>query len=99
MTLIELIQQVKDEKLSREALESYRDQLSHLYADLQIEMSSLEKEEAIFMGNKTPDNSVAEMKVFWKASPSGQRLIVLKRYALACKEMLNSLRSRLFNFY
>lgn len=99
MTLQDLIQAVKEEKLTKDQLEAYRDQLSSLFAQMQLEMATLEKEEAIYMGNKSPDNSVAEMKVWWKATPQGQRLIELKRYCLATKEMLNSLKSRLYSIY
>lgn len=99
MTLQSLIEAVKDEKLDKYQLEAYRDQMSQLFAQMQLEIATLEKEEAMFMGKKTEDNSVAEMKVYWKATHSGQRLIELKRYCLACKEMLNSLKSRLYSIY
>ena len=98
MKLIELIQAVKEEKLSKEQLEAYRDQLSNLYADMQIEMATLEKEEASFMCDPdVSDRSVAERKVLWKGRQSGQRLITLKRYAIATKEMINSLKSRIYD--
>lgn len=96
MELKNLIESVKEGNLSIEQLESYRDQLSSLYADMMIEMSTIEKEEAQFMGVILPDESVAKRKVEWKATSGGQRLIVLKRYSLACKELLNSLKSRIF---
>lgn len=99
MKLLELITKVKDETLSREDLEKYRDQLSSLFSEMQLEMATLEKEEAMFMGSGdvfSREFSVASKKVAWKATPSGQRLITLKRYALATKEMLNSLKSRIY---
>lgn len=97
MKLGDLIIAVKEQNLDKDQLEGYRNQLSDLYAHMQIEMAELEKEEAIFM-EKT-DTTVARAKVLWKATPSGQRLIVLKRYSLATKEMLNSLKSRLYSIY
>lgn len=99
MTLKELILAVKEKNLTKDQLEAYRDDMSNLFAQMQMEIADLEKEEAIFMDKKTEENSVAEMKVYWKATPSGQRLIELKRYCLATKEMLNSLRSRLYSIY
>ena len=99
MTINELILAVEDKKLSKDDLENYRDQMSALFARLQLEMADKEKEEALFMGNKTEEQSVAERKVQWKATPSGQRLIELKRWATALKEMLSSLRNRLFQIY
>lgn len=97
MTLKDLIVAVKEKNLTKEQIEAYRDDMSNIYAQMQIEMADLEKEEALFM-EKT-ETTVARAKVIWKATPSGQRLIVLKRYALATKEMLNSLKSRLYSIY
>ena len=96
-TLKDLIVSVKEKNLSKDQLEAYRDQLSGLFAEMQMECADLEKEEALFM-EKT-DATVARAKVLWKATPSGQRLIVLKRYSLATKELLNSLKSRLYSLY
>jgi hypothetical protein len=97
MKLSELILAVKEKNLDKDQLESYRDQMSHLFADMQIEAAELEKEEALFMDGE--EGTVASKKVAWKATPSGQRLIVLKRYMLATKELLNSLKSRLYSIY
>src|SRR3990167_912132 len=99
MTLQELILAVKEKNLTKDQLEDYRDAMSNLFAQMQLEMSDLEKSEALFMDTKTPEQSVAEVKVKCKATQSGQRLIVLKRYCLATKEMLNSLKSRLYSIY
>lgn len=99
MRLEELILAVKDQSLSKDNLEAYRNQMSELFSQMQMEMADLEKEEALFMSKKEAHDSVAQMKIFWKATQSGQRLIVLKRYALATKEMLNSLKSRLYSIY
>lgn len=99
MKLQELIQSVKEKTLTTEQLENYRDELSHLYALLQLEMADLEKLEAIFMHNKDDQKSVAQRKIEWKATTDGQRLLELKRYCLAVKEMLNSLKSRLYSLY
>ena len=99
ITLKDLIIAVKEKNLSKDQLEDYRDQMSNLFAQLQLEMAELEKEEAIFMEQKTEQESVAQRKIEWKATKGGQRLIELKRYALALKEMLNSLKSRLYQIY
>lgn len=103
MTINDLILAVKEKNLSKDDLEDYRDQMSNLFAQIQMELADLEKEEAIFMGEwsltDNKETTVARKKVNWKATKSGQRIIELKRYALALKELLNSLKSRLFNFY
>lgn len=97
MTLNELIVAVKEKNLSKDELEAYRGDMSNMFAQMQFEMADLEKLEAIFM-EKT-DATVARAKVLWKATKEGQRLIVLKRYTLATKELLNSLKSRLYSIY
>jgi hypothetical protein len=102
MRLEELIKSVKERNLSKDQLEDYRDELSILYANLQLEMAELEKQEALFLDqeqNSENKPSVAQSKINWKATTYGQRLIVLKRYCLATKELLNSLKSRLYSIY
>ena len=99
MKLLELIQAVKEKNLNKDQLEEYRDQMSQLFAQMQMEIADLEKEEAIFMDKAEEYVSVAAKKIGWKATIPGQRLIVLKRYCLATKEMLNSLKSRLYSIY
>lgn len=102
MKLLDLITAVKEQKLSKEDLENYRDQLSYLYADLQLELAELEKARAIKMEELRaayPEASEVKLKGNWQGRPEGQREIVLKRYCLATKEMLNSLKSRLYSVY
>lgn len=99
MKLVELFQKVKEQRLTKDELEEYRDQLSSLFADMTMEIADLEKAEAIFMGKSNDELSVAQRKINWKATDEGQRLIVLKRYCLATKEILSSLKSRLYQQY
>lgn len=102
MTLSELILAVKEKNLSKDMLEEYRDQMSQLFAEMQLEIAELEKQEAIFLEHEqNAENrpSVAQSKINWKATKEGQRLILLKRYCLATKELLNSLKSRLYSIY
>lgn len=95
-TLRDLITKVKENTLSREELEKYGDELSTLFALMCLEAAELEKSEAMFLSTKTKEESVAEKKIFWKATQEGQRLIVLKRYLVATKEMILSLKSRVY---
>jgi len=97
MTLKELIISIDDKTLSKEALEEYRDNLCSVYSKLQLEASDLEKLEAIFMSQKDKDTSVAETKIHWRGSTEGLRLIEVKRYLLASKEMISSLKSRIYD--
>ena len=95
MKLQDLIIAVKEQTLSREQLESYGDQLSALFAQMMLEKSELEKQEAIYMAT-SEEKTVALRKVHWKGSKEGLRLIELKNYLLATKEMINSLKSRVY---
>lgn len=104
MKLQELIESVKEQSLSKDALESYRDQLSSLYAQMQLELSDVEKSKALYfdqykdaMGGK--EVSDISIKRSWQAGVKGLREIELKRYCLATKEILNSLKSRLYSIY
>ena len=97
MKLQDLIMAVKEQNLTKEQLESYRNDMSSVYAQMQLEMASLEKQEALFMGKL--EGSAISRKIAWKTTEAGQRLIVLKRYTLAVKELLNSLKSRLYSIY
>lgn len=99
MKLQDLIIAVKEQNLSKDQLENYRNDMSGVYAQMQLEMADLEKQEALFMNKKLPNESVAQVKINWKATETGQRLILLKRYCLATKELLNSLKSRLYSIY
>lgn len=112
MILKDLIVAVKEKNLSKDQLEDYREQLSGLYADMQIEMAELEKAGALFFEEyrenhkeyatdspKTIYPTDISIKRKWQASEKGQRLLLLKRYCLATKELLNSLKSRLYSIY
>lgn len=101
MKLQDLILAVKEKNLDKDQLESYRDQMSQLFAEMQLEMAELEKEEALYLSvtHTNEKDSVALRKIMWKATEKGQRLLVLKRYCLATKELLNSLKSRLYSIY
>lgn len=97
MKLIELIRQVKERNLDKDQLENYRDELSGLFAEIQLEIADLEKKEALYP--QEGFNTAVARKTSWKATQEGQRLIELKRYTLAIKELLSSLKSRLYNIF
>ncbi len=103
MKLKELILAVKEKNLTKDQLESYRDEMSHVYADMQFELADVEKEKALFFADNEFSGAVANsdvaIKRMWQSKKGGLREIELKRYALATKEMLNSLKSRLYSIY
>lgn len=102
MTLKELILAVKDDKLPKEELEKYRDQISNLFAQMQFELADVEKSKAVFfydMKKIAPNDTDVSIKRNWQSTQRGLREIELKRYTLATKEILSSLKSRLFSLY
>lgn len=100
MTLLELFQAVKEETLTKTDLEKYRDALSNLYAEMQIEMATIEKSEAMYFYNRTnPETTDISIKRQWKATPDGQRQILLNRYLKATEKVLSSLKSRIYAQY
>lgn len=97
MTLLELLTAVKEQTLSREELEKYRDQLCSLFADMNIELAGIEKAEAIFFYDRTnPETSDISIKRAWRASDLGQRGIVLNRYIKATSKVIDSLKGRIY---
>lgn len=97
MKIEDLIKSVKEENLTKDQLENYSILLSNFFAEMQIEMADLEKDEAIFL--EQTDTTVARAKVIWKATEKGQRLIVLKRYERATSKLLDSVKRRLYSIY
>lgn len=97
--LTDLLEKVKDDKLTLEQCEKYRDEMIHLHTLMQIEMADLEKKEAIFYDQKAqkePDITGIALKRAWKASEEGQRLILLNRYLRAVVKETDSLKSRIY---
>lgn len=95
MKLTDLLQAVKEEHLTKTQLEDYHTSLSGMAADLSVEIADLEKKKAMFEASD-PNKSVAKMKVEWKATEEGQRLLLLKGYMSATKTQLRSLEKRIY---
>lgn len=99
ITLLQLIKDVKEQNLPKDKLEEYRDQMSTLYAEMCLEMSELEKAEALFMGGFDKEVSNVARKTEWKNTAEGQRIIVLKWHLKALEKLLSSLKNRIFQIY
>lgn len=97
ITLKEALVKVRDQNLSKTELEFYFDEISILLAHLYEEAADLEKEEAMFLADRIEGESVISKKVSWKATPQGQRLIVVKRWISATKTVLGSVRNRIYS--
>ncbi len=97
-TLIEVINAVKEKSLTKTDLENYRDDLSRITALLFLELAKLEKEEALFPQKDDQETETAR-KRRWKMTESGLRMIDVKNNIRAAKEILNSLKSRLYSIF
>lgn len=95
--LTELLEAVKDENLSLQQIESYRDQMVHLHTAMQIELADIEKAEAIYFSEQiNPDVSDVSIKRAWRATEKGQRQILINRYLKAVSKEIDSLKSRVY---
>jgi hypothetical protein len=100
MTLLELLDAVRDESLTKTQLEKYRDDLIHVHTKMCWELADIEKEEARFIYRKTdPETPDIKIKREWKATLKGQRQIELNRYLKGVVKEVDSLKSRLYNLF
>ena len=100
MNLITILREIKDENLTREALEKYEQMLAGLYAEYMMEIGSLKKERALyFLERQKPDVSDVSIRRIWDAIPNGQRLIELEAHVKAVSKMLGSIKSRIYQTY
>lgn len=98
MKLIELIKSVQEKNLSKDMLEQYRDQMSSLFAQMQIELAEIKKSKAIyFIENRAKTDKETERN--WQGTKEGLREIELSHYSKALEKLLSSLKSRLYQVY
>lgn len=98
MLLRDLILAVNEKNLSKDQIEAYRDELSNLFALMQLELSDVRKAKAIyFIDNKAESDKATERA--WAVTKEGQREIELSHYAKATEKILSSLKSRLYQVY
>ena len=96
MKLAEVFIAVKEQNLTKSQLEAYHTELTSLFAQMNLEMAELEKEEAMFFLEKKEASDVATKRA-WRGTKEGQRLIELVRYSKATEKVLSSLKSRLYS--
>ncbi len=103
--LSELFAKVQEKNLNKTELESYRDDLTNLFASMQLELADLEKKEAIYfleyrnMSGESEKVTDIQIKRAWRGTPLGQRLIELNRFQKATEKVLSSLKSRIYAVY
>jgi len=100
--LLQLLEAVKDQNLTKTQLEKYRDELVHLHSAMQLELAGHEKTGAVFIYQKklaVPESSDIQIKREWKATTEGLREIELNRFIKAVAKEIDSLKSRLYSIY
>ena len=95
MNFKELLEAVKDENLPLEKIESYRDALVHLHSAMQIERATLKKAEALYF-LKDKESTAVAIKMAWRGSQEGQRLLDIEAYIRAAVKEIDSLKSRVY---
>lgn len=92
--LVDIIEEVKDENLTKEQVDDYYTLACQLKTEISMQLADYLKKEALFMASR--EGSVAERKVQWNGSTEGQRLIELKTYKLAINSVLDGLKNRIY---
>jgi preprotein translocase subunit SecD len=98
MKILELIKAVEEKNLSKDQLEDYRDQMSGLFAKMQIELAEIRKAKAIYFVEKRVETD-KETERNWQITKEGLREIELSHYSKALEKLLSSLKSRLYQVY
>ncbi len=98
MKLRELLEAVKEKSLTKTQLEAYRDDLSNLFALMQLELADIRKAKAMYIF-ESEEKTMAAKDSSWAASQKGQREIELSHYCKACEKVISSLKSRLYQIY
>lgn len=97
--VVELINAVEEKNLSKEQLERYYDELSILFARMQMESADIEKVEAVFFAQKHQDLSLTDVAIKrqWKASELGQKGIELRAWSKGIEKLLRSVKNRIYS--
>lgn len=102
--LATLLNEVKEQNLTKTQLEAYHTDLTNLYGQMMLEVATLEKAEALyFLENKKDaegkERTDISIKRMWRGTDKGQRLIELKSFEKAITKVLSSLKNRIYAIY
>lgn len=95
MTIQDIIKGIKEQNLTKDELENYSSMLDILSAELELELSDIEKAEAMFLaecGEKTRSGATTK----WEATELGQKEIELKRNIRAVSKLASSVKTRIY---
>lgn len=96
MKLKDLLAAVPDKKLTKQQIEGYYDDLTHLYSGVCLELADLKKKEAFYFIDHKQDSDVATKRA-WRVTPEGQRMIELDTYKNVIPKELASLKNRIYS--
>lgn len=91
----DIILGIKEQNLTKFDLENYASMLDILSAELELELATVEKEEALFLANSKEKTRNGAERVF-NASELGQKEIELKRNLRAISKLASSVKTRIF---
>ena len=98
MKLLDVIKAVKEENLTVEQLEKYRDGLVNAFAEMQIELAEIRKKKAMYLIESKADTAVATERN-WQVTTEGLREIELAHWSKATEKLVSSLKNRIYRFY
>jgi len=94
-TIQDIITGIKEQNLTKFQLEEYASMLDVLSAELELELATIEKSEAIFLAN-CGEKTRAGATTVWEATESGQKEIELKRNIRAVSKLASSVKTRIY---
>jgi hypothetical protein len=98
MKILQLIEQTKEQGLTKSKLEELYESFLSLFAATELRIAELEREEALFM-ERAKESTVASGKRSWSAIPKGQELITLKRQSKVIEKYMSSVKHKIFSQY
>ena len=98
MDLKSVLEKVKEEHLSMDALGALDLELTKLHEMTTFEKARLEKLQAVFL-NATEEDSNATRERKWSATEEGQKLIQIKAEEKVVSKWLSSVRARIYGKY
>ena len=97
-TIKDIVIALKDKNLDKFQLEEWSSMLDILQAEKELELSDIEKQEAMFLAN-CGEKTRAGAETKWSASELGQKEIELKRNLRALSKLATSVKTRIYQRY
>lgn len=94
MNLSDVLRAVREENLSLQNLEKYRDSLIHFKTDLHEHIAELKKKRAQYL--VSTEGSVASRKMAFDGTDDGQRLLSLQGHISGLQGEIDSLQGRIY---